>query len=371
MMTQDLQHHLDGLRRALTRARDHGAPEHIITQYESEVARVERLLAEGGAKDPEPIPPEQRHADSVLGIALRKKMPAQKDPVAEAWERRIRELVEAGAEPDIWPEELRSYVSDAPATVSETPGLPLSIPSVPSGLPPEEAREREHRALLAIWRRWVETLKRGLKLRRKRRAALRRLAAERGEDPEVTKRWLAHIGLHSAVRMLDEPTEDRIGSGPASGQPKNVAGQIEPVIPAEEPILAQLVWLAQKAKAQAVTFLDTLAPAPETEGREGDVDPDTQASTRPTALDAIIAEEDRQRLRDRLYAAAVGKEAEKLERFFHYYFLDEEEGYSYREALRAAGSDLGVSEGTVENIVRSVIRRVKRLLRDGPGEDHT
>ena len=317
--------HLVAVRRALRQARAAGAPAYVLEGYRAEVQRCERLLAN---------PPTAR--------------PRRLDELSR---RAIIHAFTKGAKGS------RATSGARVVGLEVFTGLPLYVPNVPSGLPPEEAECLE----AAIWVRqfseWAQILAGRWKLHEPRhQAALSRVAEAWECSRDEAKLRLSQLGLLEAMASAGDPWRGRVGSGKASGMVE--------VVPKEAGVIGQLKWLAQEALECAKRALqenDTRVHRPRPEvgwprdqetGKPRDW-PALVTRTRgkyvvpepaPTVEQAMVNEAAvRERLAE-VHEVARGKESEKLDALRRHLRA----GCDLTVARRRAARDLGVNENAID-----------------------
>jgi hypothetical protein len=314
------QDDLAEVQRLLAKARKAKRPAEEIEKLEASLRYVSAKLR---GEDPDPVDTP----DSPLGVALYKKLAPQ--------------------DPD----------EDGDARIDTSVGLSLLVVSVPRQATQEEQEEAEAKAELACFYKWVDEVDASLRLaqgatdhRGRARIEYLKLLAKDAGITYRNQRWrLAAGALLCALRMLNEPQRTRIGVGHGSRK--------FDLIPSEESIHVQLIWLAQQAKALVVEWLDS-ETQPSSDQRRQETEWEADYRDRPDALAAIEAEEDHQRkVRKRvqeIFDLARGREGEKLERFQHYLG----EGLSVPEAKKRTAEDFGNKVNTIDRMFTDLRQRL-------------
>jgi hypothetical protein len=315
---------LEGVKAALEYAQQVGAPPEVLDRYREEIQDIERWLAE---PQPEPQPLDDLTRQTLI----------------HAFSKGMSDGTPGG----IW----RIGLADIT-------GLPLSVPNVPAGLPPDEAERWEAQAWIEQFSQWAEILAARWKLHDPRHGeVLARIAARRGSSREATKLRLVWIGMLEALELAGESWSGRVGSGTGSAKVETV--------PQEAGSIGQLKWFAQEALRRASLALlqdedeRVHRPAGEAdlpsgaEERMEDLTPNPEAAL-VAAEDALVAEETTRERVAAIYEAARGKEAQKLDALLRHLRA----GHDPTEARRLAAEDLGVQVNAIDLTLSRLRKRL-------------
>jgi hypothetical protein len=171
---EEMAARLEGFRGALRRAQEAGAPAYLLERYMREIGRIERWLAEP-QPEPEPRPALDDLSRRALIHAFTKGLNSQPAP-SGAMEVGLEELAD----------------------------LPLYIPNVPSGLPPDEEERLEAATWAETFSEWTEILAGRWRLHGALPAALARVANRCDCSHAEVKLRLARLGLLEAMASADE-----------------------------------------------------------------------------------------------------------------------------------------------------------------------